>query len=39
VVIDGVVKTLKSYNDKGLSERYYGKGEEIKKLVDEYFHC
>jgi glutamine synthetase len=39
VVIDGLVKTLKSYNDKGLSERYYGKGEEIKKLVDEYFHC
>ncbi len=39
VVIDGLVKTLKSYNDKDLSERYYGKGEEIKKLVDEYFHC
>ena len=39
VVIDGLVKTLKSYNDKDLSERYYGKGDEIKKLVDEYFDC
>ena len=39
VVIDGLVKMLKSYNDKDLSERYYGKGDEIKKLVDEYFHC
>ena len=39
VVIDGLVKTLKSYDDKDLSERYYGKGDEIKKLVDEYFNC
>jgi len=39
VVIDGLVKTLKSYNDKDLSERYYGMGDEIKKLVDEYFDC
>ena len=39
VVVDGLVRMLKSYNDKDLSERYYGKGDEIKKLVDEYFHC
>ena len=39
VVIDGLVEKLKSYNDKGLSDKYYSKGNEIKNLVDEYFHC
>jgi len=39
IVIDGVVKKLKSYNDKELSERLYAKEDEIKKLVDEYLHC
>jgi len=39
VVIDGLVKILKSYDDRDLSEKFYGKGEEIQKLVDEYFHC
>ena len=39
VVIDGLTKILKSYADKDLSERFYGKGEEIKKLVDDFFHC
>jgi len=38
IVIEGLAKTLKSYNDRDLSERYYGKGDEIQKLVDEYFH-
>jgi len=38
-VIDEIVKRLKSYNDKDLSEKLYGKEEEIKKLVDEYLHC
>ncbi len=38
VVIDGLVKTLRSYNDRDLSQRYYGKGDEIQKLVDEYVH-
>jgi glutamine synthetase len=37
-VIDGIVKNLKSYNDKDLSQRYYGKGDEIQKLVAEYMH-
>jgi glutamine synthetase len=37
-VIDGLVKILRSYNDKDLSQRYYGKGDEIQKLVDEYLH-
>jgi len=39
IVIDEIVKKLKSYNDKELSERLYGKEDEIKKLVDEYLHC
>ena len=38
MVIDEVVKKLKSYNDKDLSERLYGKEDEIKKLVEEYLH-
>ena len=37
-VIDEIVKRLKSYNDKDLSEKLCGKEEEIKKLVDEYLH-
>jgi len=39
IVIDGLIKTLKSYNDKDLSEKFYGKADEITKLVDEHFHC
>jgi len=39
IVIDGVADKLKSYNDKDLSERLYGKKDEIKRLVDEYLHC
>lgn len=38
IVIEGLAKTLKSYNDRDLSQRYFGKGDEIQKLVDEYFH-
>ena len=39
VVIDGVVKKLKSYNDLGLSEKLYQKENEIQKLVNDYIHC
>jgi len=39
VAIDGIVKKLRSYDDKGLSERLSGKEDEIKKLVGEYLHC
>ncbi|MGE0077481.1 MAG: glutamine synthetase family protein [Bacteroidales bacterium] len=35
-MIDSKIAKLKSYNDKGLSEKIYGKTEEIKKLVDQY---
>lgn len=39
VLIDGVADMLKSYDDKDLSERLYGKDDEIEKLVEEYLHC
>ena len=39
VVIDGLVKMLKSYDDKDVSVKYYGRGDEIKRLVEEYLHC
>jgi len=38
-VIDEIVKQLKSYNDKDLSEKLYGREDETKKLLDEYLHC
>ncbi len=36
--IDYFISTLKSYNDKNLSEDLYGKKEEIKKLVNSFIH-
>ena len=39
MIINGLVKGLKDYDDKDLSERLYGKTDEIRKLVAEYFHC
>ncbi len=36
--IDSFVERLKSYDDKNLSERLYGKDEEIRKLVMSYIH-
>ncbi len=37
-LIDSRVNKLKSYDDKDLSERLYGKTEEIKALVDKFIH-
>lgn len=37
-MIDSKIKKLKSFNDKGLSERIYGKNDEIKELVEQYIH-
>ncbi len=37
-MIDNVIKQLKSYDDKKLSERLYGKHDEIAKLVEKYLH-
>lgn len=38
-VIDGAIKRLRSYDDRNLSERLFGKEEEIKRLVEEYLYC
>jgi len=37
--IDRVIDSLKSYDDKDLSERLYGKKDEIKDLVSKFIHC
>lgn len=37
--IDQIAKKLKSYNDQDLSERLYGKEDEIRELVMKYIHC
>ncbi|AKB28154.1 Glutamine synthetase type I [Methanosarcina siciliae T4/M] len=37
-MINDTVKFLESFDDYQLSERLYGKNEEIKKLVDSYVH-
>ncbi len=39
MVIGGLVETLRSYNDKDLSERLCRKEDDIRKLVQEYLHC
>lgn len=38
-VIDNVVKKLKAFDDKGLSEKLYNRNEEIRKLVIQFLHC
>ncbi|MDA8129867.1 MAG: glutamine synthetase, partial [Elusimicrobia bacterium] len=38
-VIDGAVKRLKAYDDRSLSERLFGKEEEIRRLVETYLYC
>ncbi len=38
-LIDGVANELKSFNDKDLSEKLFGDGEELKKIVEKYIHC
>jgi len=37
-VIDNVVKRLRGYEDRGLSEKLYNKPEEIAKLVSRFLH-
>ncbi len=39
IVIDEVIKKLKSYNDRNLSKELYAKEDEVKKLVADYLHC
>ena len=38
-VIDNVVKQLKAFNDKDLSEKLYNKPDEISRLVSQFLHC
>ena len=37
--IDGIAARLKAFDDRNLSERLYGKEEEIRKLVEEFLYC
>jgi len=37
--IDRFIRQLKAYNDKDLSEKLYGRNDEIWKLVEKYMHC
>jgi len=37
-VIDSITKRLLSFQDRGLSERIYGKEKEFRAIVDEYIH-
>jgi glutamine synthetase len=38
-MIDGIIKKLRSYNDKTLRSEIDGNQEEMLKLVERYFHC
>lgn len=38
-VIDHTVAKLKSYNDENLSERLYGKNDELRELILRFIHC
>jgi glutamine synthetase len=38
-VIENVVKRLKAFDDKGLSEKLFNKQEEIGALVRKFLHC
>ena len=38
-VIDNVLARLRSYDDKGLSEKLYNRSDEISTLVKRFLHC
>ncbi|MDD4331708.1 MAG: glutamine synthetase, partial [Methanosarcinaceae archaeon] len=38
-MLEGIAAELKAFDDYQLSEKLYGKNEEIKALVDKYIHC
>jgi len=37
--IDDIIRRLKAWQDQGLSERLFGKNDEIKALVEQFLHC
>ena len=39
LLIDGVVKQLRSYNDRDLFKEQHFKGDEIRQLIQKYLHC
>lgn len=38
-MLEGVAAELKAFDDYQLSEKLYGKTEEIRALVDAHIHC
>jgi glutamine synthetase len=38
-MIDGIIKRLRSYDDKTLRSQIEGNQDEMLKLVNRYFHC
>jgi glutamine synthetase len=38
-LIDKLVKELKSYKDKDLSEKLFGNADALKEMVQKYIHC
>lgn len=38
-MIEDYAASLKAFDDKGLSEKMFGKQDEIKLLVDQFIHC
>lgn len=38
-MIDGIANALKKYDDKNLSEKLFGDGDALMKLVKQYLHC
>lgn len=38
-ILDGVIKELRNYNDKDLSEKLFGNADALKDLVQEFLHC
>lgn len=37
--IDRFIRQLKAFDDKDLSERLFGKPDEVERLVEKYIHC
>lgn len=38
-IIDGIASSLKAFDDKNLSEKLFGDGDELMKVVKKYLHC
>ena len=38
-VLEGIAEDLRSFGDENLSEKLFGSGDQLKKLVEEHLHC